>query len=417
MRSILWPASGRAGSLREWRALRRSSWSRSWRAPRARPWPWVRRDPLADPPPREWRPAVGAAKAYAVRRAGSVSFAVRTESRLYGYRTRRTARSASVVKAMLMVAYLNHRSVRGRRLRSRDLALITPMVRWSDNNTASLVRNFVGNSALSALARRVGMRSFAPMPAWGFSRDLRRRPGPVLPRDRPVRGAPPPRTAMRLLDTIVGSQRWGVARARPRGWALYFKGGWGSGSGAVDHQVALLRRGKRRVLAGHPHHRQPGPRVWEGDAGGCRAAVAAGAQAGIGAAVGAKGGLGDSASYGTRIYPGAPSSASGTLRPATWWWPVVSCWSRGWVGRPSRSGSLRAPDASESGRTHGRWSRQRERRWMAAVLACGEGAVPSHLSRRPSGASGSDRSRSTCPSPRGQAIGRARASPPPSPAG
>ena len=48
---------------------------------------------------------------------------------------------------------------------------------------------------------------------------------------------------MRLLGSIVRSQRWGIARVRPPGWALYFKGGWGSGSGAVDHQVALLRRG------------------------------------------------------------------------------------------------------------------------------------------------------------------------------
>jgi hypothetical protein len=50
-----------------------------------------------------------------------------------------------------------------------------------------------------------------------------------------------------LLQTIVPSQRWGVARARPRGWTLRFKGGWGSGSGAVDHQVALLTRGDQRV--------------------------------------------------------------------------------------------------------------------------------------------------------------------------
>jgi hypothetical protein len=28
---------------------------------------------------------------------------------------------------------------------------------------------------------------------------------------------------------------------------LYFKGGWGSGRGLVDHQVALLTRGDQRV--------------------------------------------------------------------------------------------------------------------------------------------------------------------------
>jgi hypothetical protein len=52
---------------------------------------------------------------------------------------------------------------------------------------------------------------------------------------------------MRLLGSIVPSQRWGIADARPAGWALYFKGGWGSGTGWVDHQVALLKRGRRRI--------------------------------------------------------------------------------------------------------------------------------------------------------------------------
>jgi hypothetical protein len=51
---------------------------------------------------------------------------------------------------------------------------------------------------------------------------------------------------MHLLHSIVPSQRWGIAKARPRGWRLYFKGGWGTGTGRVDHQVALLRN--------HGHH-------------------------------------------------------------------------------------------------------------------------------------------------------------------
>jgi hypothetical protein len=50
-----------------------------------------------------------------------------------------------------------------------------------------------------------------------------------------------------LLNTITPAQRWGIARVRPPGWRLYFKGGWGSGTGWVDHQVALLTRGDERV--------------------------------------------------------------------------------------------------------------------------------------------------------------------------
>jgi hypothetical protein len=46
---------------------------------------------------------------------------------------------------------------------------------------------------------------------------------------------------------VVRPQRWGVGRVVPRGWKLFLKSGWGSGSGRVDHQVALLKRGRKRV--------------------------------------------------------------------------------------------------------------------------------------------------------------------------
>jgi beta-lactamase class A len=201
----------------------------------------------AAPAPGKWRPHVRAARAYARARAGSVSFAVRTPHHLYRYRAYRTAPSASVVKAMLMVAYLNRRSVRHRRLRGPDFALLSPMIRRSDNVAATRVRDIVGNGALWHLARRVHMRRFHTAANWGEtqitaadqSRLFLRIDRFVVRRHR--------RAAMRLLNTITPSQRWGVARARPRGWALYFKSGWGSGSGAVDHQAALLRRGRRRV--------------------------------------------------------------------------------------------------------------------------------------------------------------------------
>jgi hypothetical protein len=46
---------------------------------------------------------------------------------------------------------------------------------------------------------------------------------------------------------VVPGQRWGIGRLRVRGWRVHFKGGWGSGTGAVDHQVALLTRGDERL--------------------------------------------------------------------------------------------------------------------------------------------------------------------------
>jgi hypothetical protein len=91
------------------------------------------------------------------------------------------------------------------------------------------------------------MRHFQAAPIWGNSivnasdqsRFLLHIERLLPPRHR--------RAGLRLLGSIVHSQRWGIARARPPGWALYFKSGWGSGSGAADHQVALLRRGGRRI--------------------------------------------------------------------------------------------------------------------------------------------------------------------------
>jgi hypothetical protein len=194
-----------------------------------------------------WSPDMRAARAYAAHRAGHLSFAVRTPHRFYGHAAYRTVPSASVVKAMLMVAYLDRRGVRGRALRRRDHGLLTPMITRSDNGAASRVRDIVGNGALRHLARRVHMRRFATAPSWGSTqvtaadqtRFFLRLDRFVVRRHRD--------TALHLLHSITRRQRWGVARVRPRGWALYFKGGWGSGSGAVDHQVALLRRGRRRL--------------------------------------------------------------------------------------------------------------------------------------------------------------------------
>ena len=74
--------------------------------------------PAASAPP-SWQPAVGAAAAYASHRRGVIAFAVRTETRSWGWHATRTFPSASVLKAMLLVAYLNLPAVRARPLGPR----------------------------------------------------------------------------------------------------------------------------------------------------------------------------------------------------------------------------------------------------------------------------------------------------------
>jgi hypothetical protein len=211
---------------------------------------------LAQPPPsagthaRAWQPDVHAAIAFAHTRAGTVSFAVRTQDRQWGWRVTRTVASASVLKAMLLVAYLDDPRVRGRALRASDHSLIDPMIQHSDNEAATQVLGFVGASGVYGVARRAGMRRFKLDPTvWGLSRiDATDQARFFLHIDREVVSRHRA-VAMRLLATVVASQRWGVGRLRLPGWQVYFKGGWGAGTGEVEHQVVLLRHGSVRVSA------------------------------------------------------------------------------------------------------------------------------------------------------------------------
>jgi hypothetical protein len=195
-----------------------------------------------------WTPGVRAANAYADTRVGTVAFAVRTDRRLWGRDVDRPVQSASVVKALLLVSYLRRPSVRSRPLRSDEIHLLSPMVRWSNNHRAAEVVERLGAARIDRTAHRVGMPSFHLVtPCWGCSLITAREQSRFflhLDARVPARHRA---FAMRLLRTVVHTQRWGIAEVAPRGWTLYFKGGWGSGRGLVDHQVALLQRGRERV--------------------------------------------------------------------------------------------------------------------------------------------------------------------------
>ena len=195
-----------------------------------------------------WSQRNEAAVRFVETRAGVESFAfVDDRGKLRGYRAWRVAPSASMLKAMLLVAYLNRQSVRGRALTRRDRGLLAPMIRWSDNGTATRVLPIVGPGALYRLADRANMLHFRLRSPWGLSEMTARDQARFFYRIRsfvPVRH----RTyALGLLASIVSSQRWGIPPVKPPRWSIHFKGGWGSGTGAVTHQAALLRRDGRRL--------------------------------------------------------------------------------------------------------------------------------------------------------------------------
>jgi protein MpaA len=194
-----------------------------------------------------WRPDMAAAVASAHSRVGDIAFAVRTQGRFYGYRPDHDEWSASVVKAMLLVTYLDSAAVRNRPLTTGQEAVLGPMIRASDNDDAHQIFDTDGQAGLRALAQRVGMTGFATNPVWGETRiDPRDQTrfllhidGYVVARHRSY--------AMRLLRSVIGPQRWGIGELALPGWKKYFKGGWGYGTGLEDHQVVLLTRGCARV--------------------------------------------------------------------------------------------------------------------------------------------------------------------------
>jgi hypothetical protein len=195
-----------------------------------------------------WTPGVRSADAYADRRPGTVAFAVRTEKRLWGRDLDRPVQSASVVKALLLVSYLRRPDVRSRKLTHDERQILTPMVRWSNNHDASAVVARLGPARINRTARKAGMSRFRLDPViWGRSLITAREQSRFFLH---IDALLPPRHrayGMELLRTVVHTQRWGIGEAIPSGWTAYFKGGWGSGRGLVDHQVALLTRGQERV--------------------------------------------------------------------------------------------------------------------------------------------------------------------------
>jgi hypothetical protein len=195
-----------------------------------------------------WAARKAAAVEYLQHRAGVASFAVVDErGRLRGYRPWRIAPSASLLKPMLLVAYLNKPAVRTRALTASERGLLGPMIRRSDNDAAGVILGRVGAGRLYALARRAQMGHFRLRSPWGLSEVTAAGQAWFFHRIDLYVPARHRVYARGLLARIVPAQRWGIPPVKPSGWRLFFKGGWGSGTGRVTHQSALLEQGTRRI--------------------------------------------------------------------------------------------------------------------------------------------------------------------------
>jgi D-alanyl-D-alanine dipeptidase len=214
---------------------------------------------LSQPRPFPPRLHIAAARRFVRGRAWSSFALIDTRGRLHGFAPHRRYISASVSKAMLLVAYL--RQIGRRRPNRAERATLGPMITMSDNNRADSIYAQVGDGGLLGVARRARMRDLTVAGHWGsvfFSaadqaRFFRRFSAMVPPPSRPY--------ARRLLSSIIPRQRWGFSRVSlRRGWRTFLKGGWRRTSrGSLIHEAALFERGGRRfslavLTDGNPSH-------------------------------------------------------------------------------------------------------------------------------------------------------------------
>jgi zinc D-Ala-D-Ala dipeptidase len=203
--------------------------------------------------------SIQAVEDFVSRRATSSFALIDSRGRLHGFQARRRYASGSIVKLMLLVAYL--RRLEGRMPPPADQELLHTMIVLSGNKVASIMQRKVGSAALWEVARDAGMRDFSVSGSWGSSlisaadqaRFFRRfdRMIPAGTRDY----------ARELMSSIDTRQRWGFPRpALDLGFEAFFKIGWrATAAGRLVHAVGMFERdGERVALAvltdGNPSH-------------------------------------------------------------------------------------------------------------------------------------------------------------------
>ena len=139
---------------------------------------------------------------------------------------------ASVSKVYLMAAYLGQVEERGERLGEDDMDLLDPMIRYSDNDTATRVWNRIGG--LDGVNDFLALHGLKPLTiteddAWGT---LQASPAEVtellrLLEEGKLLDPEATQLAMRLLSRIWDEQAWGVTSGTSEATStVYLKNGW-----------------------------------------------------------------------------------------------------------------------------------------------------------------------------------------------
>jgi hypothetical protein len=188
--------------------------------------------------------AITRAERFLSGRIGRTALAVvDSEGRMSGVHVDQTFITGSVVKAMLLVAYLRRLDAMGRHsIDSSSNSFLYPMIHVSDNGAATRCWSIVGDSGLDAVARAAGMTNFSISGIWAramisasdqarffFEMDS------LIPREFVG-------YARHLFSTIAAFESWGIpAVARPLGYTVFFKAGWRPSPDVyLVHQIARL---------------------------------------------------------------------------------------------------------------------------------------------------------------------------------
>ena len=199
----------------------------------------------ADAAPFPNRHQMEAVRQYLKQRDGVVGVGViDSQGGVRGVHGTRTLLTASVIKSMMLVRYLRNVAREDRALTSEERSQLEPMIRVSSNDAATWVYNRLGDRALRRFARRASMDQFTICcGTWGAARFSARDQAKFFWQ---LERFTPPRFrdyATHLLRSIVSSQSWGIPSVgRPRGFSVFFKGGWGTTTlGALVHQASFVR--------------------------------------------------------------------------------------------------------------------------------------------------------------------------------
>ena len=194
--------------------------------------------------------AIARAERYLRNRMGRTALAiVDSEGRLSGVSLNEQFITGSVVKAMLLIAYLRRLDAMGQHhIDPSSASFLYPMIHSSDNDAATKCWSIVGNAGLYAVAAAAGMTHFSidTNASWGGSwgaalisaADQARfffEMDSLIPREFVG-------YARFLLSTIAGYESWGIPTvARPLGYKVFFKAGWRPSPDVfLVHQIARL---------------------------------------------------------------------------------------------------------------------------------------------------------------------------------